>query len=227
MIPIEEEYFRFFTENSVAWQDLSRLDRFLHLMTPFYQKGFRYFQLIDTDQDRSFLYHLIPVVKKTFPELKLVVGGSISSVQDAAVLLANGADQVVIGSHFRKHPEMIADCQKKLASRVVVSLDYHKAEHDQFFAYLKKTKQMGCNHYLLVDADRILSLSGINPSLIAQVRNFLKVNDFLIYSGGVSSMSDFALALQNGADCTMIGSAFYSKRIELTEYATFISHLSS
>ena len=54
----------------------------------------------------------------------LAVGGGIRSVQDAELLIRNGADRLIINTKANQDPNFISDCAKKFGSQaVVVSID--------------------------------------------------------------------------------------------------------
>jgi cyclase len=76
-----------------------------------------------TEEQRKTLIDLVRKVASTI-NIPFTVGGGISSVEDVAILLQNGADKVSINSSAVKNPQLINDLAQKFGSQcVVVAID--------------------------------------------------------------------------------------------------------
>ena len=76
-----------------------------------------------TEQKRKTLADLVRKVAQAI-DIPFTVGGGISSVEDVAILLQNGADKVSINSAAVKRPELINDLAAQFGSQcIVVAMD--------------------------------------------------------------------------------------------------------
>ena len=76
-----------------------------------------------TEERRKTLVDLVRNVAKTI-NIPFTVGGGITSVEDVAILLKNGADKVSINSSAVKNPKLINELAQEFGSQcVVVAID--------------------------------------------------------------------------------------------------------
>ena len=76
-----------------------------------------------TEQKRKTLADLVRKVAQAI-DIPFTVGGGISSVEDVAILLQNGADKVSINSAAVKRPELINELAAQFGSQcIVVAID--------------------------------------------------------------------------------------------------------
>ncbi len=83
---------------------------------------------------------LVELVKRIAAEINIpfTVGGGISSVEDVAVLLQNGADKVSVNTAAFKNPQLIKDLSDAFGSQcVVLAIDTKKEDDGQWYVYLK------------------------------------------------------------------------------------------
>jgi len=94
--------------------------------------------LIDINREKRTidqLASLIPeIAKVTF--MPLAVGGGIKSVEDAACLINQGADKVIINSAAYTSPQVITEIANQFGSQaVIVSIDVKHDEHGNYQPY--------------------------------------------------------------------------------------------
>ena len=81
-----------------------------------------------TEQKRKTLANLVLKVATTL-DIPFTVGGGIRSVEDAMILLRNGADKVTINSAAVQRPELINELTNIFGSQcVVVAIDAKKVD---------------------------------------------------------------------------------------------------
>src|SRR5262245_44668209 len=69
--------------------------------------------------------------------IPFTVGGGVSSVEDASVLLNNGADKVSINTAAFKNPQLINDLAKEFGNQFeVLAIDTKKEEDGEWYVYL-------------------------------------------------------------------------------------------
>jgi len=81
-----------------------------------------------TVEKRKTLSELVKRIARHI-NIPFTVGGGVSSVEDASVLLKSGADKVSINTAAFKNPQLIADLAKEFGSQfVVLAIDTRKEE---------------------------------------------------------------------------------------------------
>ena len=168
----------------------------------------------------------LDVVRKTAEQvfIPLTVGGGIRSVVDVDRLLRAGADKISINTAALARPELIAEIADKFGSQVLVlSVDARRARTNSGFEvtthggresanidaleWVEKACQLGVGEILLNSMDADGTRAGYDIGMINSVRAITTVP--LIASGGAGSLSDFAGALDAGADALLAASVFH------------------
>jgi imidazole glycerol-phosphate synthase subunit HisF len=168
----------------------------------------------------------LDIVRKTAEQvfIPLTVGGGIRSVSDVDKLLRAGADKVSINTSAIARPELIAEIADRFGSQVlVISVDARRARTESGFEvtthggressgldalrWVEKACQLGAGEILLNSMDADGTRAGYDIGMITAVRQVTKVP--LIASGGAGTLSDFAAALDAGADALLAASVFH------------------
>ncbi|CAB5239996.1 unannotated protein [freshwater metagenome] len=168
----------------------------------------------------------LDVVRRTAEQvfIPLTVGGGIRSVEDVDRLLRAGADKVSINTAAIQSPELIADIADRFGSQVLVlSVDARRARTDSGFevtthggregsgidalGWIEKACALGVGEILLNSMDADGTRAGYDIGMISAVRAISHVP--LIASGGAGALSDFAAALDAGADALLAASVFH------------------
>ncbi len=156
--------------------------------------------------------------------IPLTVGGGIRSVQDVDRLLRAGADKISINTSAIARPELIAEIADRFGAQVLVlSVDARRARTESGFevtthggregtdidalAWVEKACALGVGEILLNSMDADGTRAGYDIGMITAVRAVSKVP--LIASGGAGTLSDFAAALDAGADALLAASVFH------------------
>jgi cyclase len=181
-----------------------------------------------TEERRKTLVDLVRKVASTI-NIPFTVGGGISSVEDVAILLQNGADKVSINSSAVKNPQLINDLAKKFGSQcVVVAIDAKQIGDEwivhlvggkiptllNLFNWAKEVEERGAGEILFTSMDNDGTKNGFANAALAKLSTL--VNIPIIASGGAGSMKHFADSFTKGkADAALAASVFHFKEIEI------------
>ncbi|MEI6476323.1 MAG: imidazole glycerol phosphate synthase subunit HisF [Actinomycetes bacterium] len=168
----------------------------------------------------------LEIVRKTAEQvfIPLTVGGGIRSVEDVDRLLRAGADKISINTAAIARPELIAEIADKFGSQVLVlSVDARRASTKSGFEvtthggregtmldaleWVESACDLGVGEILLNSMDADGTRAGYDIGMISAVRKVASVP--LIASGGAGALSDFAGALDAGADALLAASVFH------------------
>lgn len=171
------------------------------------------------------------VVRRTAEEvfIPLTVGGGVREVEDVNRLLRAGADKVGVNTAAIARPGLIADIADRFGSQVLVlSADVRRRRDasgmatGEFevtthggrqgtgldaIAWCARAAELGTGEILLNSMDADGTKNGFDLELIAAVRREVAVP--LIASGGAGAVTDFAPAVQAGADAVLAASVFH------------------
>ena len=129
--------------------------------------------------------------------IPLAVGGGIRSYEDAAQLIRQGADKIVLNSICYTQPQLIQQIANQFGSQAVVcAVDFRRQQNNiQLYSALGEKKElislethlntiqeMGAGEILLQSIDNDGCMAGFDLELIARVAELVKVP--LIAAGG-------------------------------------------
>lgn len=133
--------------------------------------------------------------------MPLTVGGNVRSLEDAARLIKNGADKVLIG-RGAKIPGLVESITDKFGSQaVVVSIDNGSADD------AADAERRGAGEIFLHARERDGCGDGYDLAAIHRVTGRIKLP--IIAAGGVGTVSHFADGLRAGADAVAAGNIFH------------------
>ena len=170
--------------------------------------------------------------------IPLTVGGGIRSVADVDRLLRAGADKVSINTAALARPELIAEIADRFGSQVLVlSVDARRAQTESGFEvtthggressgrdaleWVHYACTLGVGEILLNSMDADGTRAGYDIPMITAVRAIAPVP--LIASGGAGELSDFAAALDAGADALLAASVFHFGKFRLHEVKSYLA----
>ena len=181
-----------------------------------------------TEERRKTLIDLVRKVASTI-NIPFTVGGGISAVEDAEILLQNGADKVSINSAAVKNPQLINDLAQKFGSQCVVVAIDAKIIDGQWIVHLiggkvptewtlfdwaKEVEQRGAGEILFTSMDNDGTKNGFANEALAKLSKL--VNIPIIASGGAGNIQHFIDAFSEGkADAALAASVFHFKEIEI------------
>ena len=159
-------------------------------------------------------------------------------MDDVNNLLRAGADKVSINTAALKRPELISEIVDRFGSQVLVlSVDARRARTESGFEvtthggresagvdaieWVEKACALGVGEILLNSMDADGTRAGYDIGMISAVRKVSKVP--LIASGGAGALSDFAAALDAGADALLAASVFHFGIHRISDVKSYLS----
>jgi cyclase len=188
-----------------------------------------------TVEGRKTLAQLVKNVAKVI-NIPFTVGGGISSIADAALLLENGADKVSINSSAVRNPSLINDLAKEFGSQfVTVAIDTRNIEGEDVVhthggrtptalrtqQWARQVQDLGSGEILLTSMDHDGVKLGFNCILTAELSQMLSIP--VIASGGAGKMEHFKEVFIDGrADAALAASIFHFKEIEISSLKEYL-----
>ncbi|MCH0539912.1 imidazole glycerol phosphate synthase subunit HisF [Streptomyces sp. MUM 203J] len=167
------------------------------------------------------------VVRRTAEQvfIPLTVGGGVRSAEDVDRLLRAGADKVGVNTAAISRPELIREIAERFGRQVLVlSVDARRAEGTpsgfevtthggrrgtgiDAVEWAHRAAGLGAGEILLNSMDADGTKDGYDTEMITAVRREVTVP--VIASGGAGRLSDFAPAIDAGADAVLAASVFH------------------
>ncbi len=182
---------------------------------------------------------LVELVKRVAANINIpfTVGGGISSIDDVALLLQNGADKISVNSSAFKNPSLIKDLSNAFGSQcVVLAIDTKQESDGEWYVYLnggrtktdtktidwaKQAVKLGAGEILLTSMNNDGTKNGFALDITALLSNTLPVP--IIASGGAGSMEHFKDVFEvANADAALAASVFHYKEIEIPILKLFL-----
>jgi imidazole glycerol-phosphate synthase subunit HisF len=169
--------------------------------------------------------------------IPFTVGGGVSSVDDASVLLNSGADKVSINTAAFKNPALISELATAFGNQfVVLAIDTKKEDDGEWYVYLnggrtktdmrcidwaKKGVEAGAGEILLTSMNHDGTKSGFAIDITRQLSESLPVP--VIASGGGGTMQHFVDVFRDaGADAALAASIFHFKEIAIPDLKKYL-----
>ncbi len=209
----------------------------VELAENYYKSGADELTLLDITASSANRQTTIDVVKQTAEQvfIPLTVGGGVRSVSDVDTLLRNGADKVSINTAAIARPALIEEIATTFGSQVLV-LSVDAKRHASAFEvtthggreltginaldWIKQACDLGVRDILLNSMDADGTKSGFDLEMIAEVRKICQVP--LIASGGAGQLSDFADAVDAGADALLAASLFHFGTLQISDVKSYL-----
>lgn len=189
-----------------------------------------YLDISATVEGRNTFTSLVERIARNI-NIPFTVGGGISSLDDAARLLAVGADKISLNSAAVRNPMLIDEIASKYGSQfVVLAIDTKNIGGKWFitthggrllterelFAWAHEGQERGAGEILLTSMDHDGTRNGYPCELFAELCNSLSIP--VIASGGAGSVDDIADVLSKGcADAALAASIFHYGEITVDE----------
>ena len=181
-----------------------------------------------TVDDRSTTYDMVQrVAEQVF--IPLTVGGGVRSIADVDTLLRAGADKVSVNTAAIARPELLAELSRQFGSQcIVLSVDartvpagsaptpsgWEVTTHGgrrgtgiDAVEWATRGAELGVGEILLNSMDADGTKAGFDLDMLRAVRAAVTVP--VIASGGAGAVSDFAPAVEAGADAVLAASVFH------------------
>ena len=183
-----------------------------------------------TEQKRKTLVDFVRKVAQAI-NIPFTVGGGISSVEDVAILLQNGADKVSINSAAVKRPELINELAAQFGSQcIVVAMDAKQIDKQwkvhlvggkipteiDLFDWAKEVADRGAGEILFTSMDHDGTKAGFANEALARISE--EVNIPIIASGGAGNTQHFIDTFTKGkADGALAASIFHFGEVSVPD----------
>jgi cyclase len=165
------------------------------------------------------------MVKKVAREIDIpfTVGGGVTSVIDAALLLKSGADKVAVNSAAVKRPKLVSELSHNFGNQcIVVAIDAKKIDDKwkvhlaggtiptdlDLFKWAKQVEILGAGEIMFTSMNHDGVKTGFANEALAQLSE--TVNIPIIASGGAGADHHFETVFKDGkADAALAASVFH------------------
>ncbi len=170
------------------------------------------------------------IIRKTTDNVfvPITVGGGIRSLKDATEILRSGADKVAVNTAAIKKPELISEIANRFGKQcMVLSIQAKFKDNHWVVAYdsareytdmdvvewAHKAVKLGAGEILLTSVDQEGTQKGFDTELIQAVTALTNVP--VIACGGFGKATDFASAIEAGADAVAIAHMLHFNKISI------------
>ena len=157
--------------------------------------------------------------------IPLTVGGGIRNMEILETYLSLGVDRAILGTAAVTDPQFLREAVEKYGDKGAVGVDLKDGfvaikgwtetstlTADAFFAQME---ELGVKTVICTDISRDGAMKGTNRELYRTLSEKFSID--LIASGGVSSIEDIAALKAMGLHGAIIGKAYYTGAIDLSE----------
>ena len=181
---------------------------------------------------------MIDMVLKVASEINIpfTVGGGISSVEDASLLLRAGADKISVNSSAVKNPLLLKELADKFGSQcVVLAVDAKLIDNEwivflsggkiqtelALFDWVKKGVELGAGEILFTSMNHDGTKQGFAIQALEKMAEFVNVP--IIASGGCGAKEHFLDVFKSGnIDAALAASVFHFGEIEIPELKEYL-----
>ena len=183
-----------------------------------------------TLENRKTLAALVGEIAKKI-NIPFTVGGGINSLEDAKIMVKNGADKVSINSAALKNPNLITALSHEFGSQfVVVAIDIKFIENNWMVFtkggtekttwhavdWAKEAEKLGAGEILLTSMNNDGEKKGFALSITNQISQSVSIP--VIASGGAGNAAHFAeLFLKTEASAGLAASIFHYNEITIPD----------
>lgn len=183
-----------------------------------------------TLENRKTLAELVNQIAKKI-NIPFTVGGGINSVEDAKIMVQNGADKVSINSAAIQNPNLISELANEFGSQfVVVAIDVKFLENDwivfvkggtektnwKAIDWAKKVAQLGAGEILLTSMNNDGSKNGFALEITNEICKAVSIP--VIASGGAGKVDHFIeLFTKTEVSAGLAASIFHFNEIPISE----------
>ena len=188
-----------------------------------------------TNEDRKTFASLVLEIARHI-NIPFTVGGGISSVNDAAVLLNAGADKVSVNSSAVRNPKLVNELSKEFGSQFVVVAIDSKLTESGFIVHThggkkptslntidwaKEVYDRGAGEILLTSMNTDGAKSGFDLAVTKAVVDAVRIP--VIASGGAGTKQHFKEVFElAGADAGLAASIFHFGEIPVPELKQYL-----
>jgi cyclase len=215
----------------VQFQDIKDVNDPVQLASFYANEGadeLVFYDITASFEKRKLMQDLIQAIARSI-HIPFTVGGGISTIEDIALVLLNGADKVSLNSSVLDNPTLITEGAQRFGSQcIVVSMDVKRVQgvykvfqqggrietRYDAVSWAKQVEALGAGELVINSMDQDGRQTGFDLPLLQAIEKV--VNIPIIASGGAGSISDFIhLAKQTNVDGYLAASVFHYQTIRI------------
>jgi len=187
-----------------------------------------YLDITATHEKRKTLPQLVRRIAENL-NIPFTVGGGVSDIADAEILLENGADKLSINSAAVRRPEIISELAQRYGSQfVVVAVDARldngswevfvnggrKATGMELFSWVKEAQERGAGEILFTSMNHDGTKQGFAVDALKKMSSMVSIP--VIASGGAGQKKHFKEVFQNAqTEAALAASIFHYGEIAI------------
>lgn len=206
----------------------------LEVAKMFADAGIRRLHLVDLDGAKA--HHIVnhKVLETIASRTNLIIdfGGGLKSDDDLRIAFECGASMVTGGSIAVKNPEVFASWIEKFGGeKIILGADvkdekiavggWIETTDLELIPFIQNYMGKGISKVICTDISKDGMLSGPATDLYKKMLE-QEPTMYLIASGGVSSIRDIEMLIENKVPAVITGKAIYEGRIKLPELAKYL-----
>ncbi|MEE4116330.1 MAG: imidazole glycerol phosphate synthase subunit HisF [Marinilabiliaceae bacterium] len=171
-------------------------------------------------------------------DIPFTVGGGISDVEDASLMIKTGADKISINSAAFRRPELISDIASMFGSQCVVLAIDTRFEDGDWYVYLDggrtstgtrttewagRAEKLGAGEILLTSMNNDGTKDGFALDITATISTLLNIP--VIASGGAGKKEHFKEVFENtNASAALAASVFHFGEIGINDLKQYLRY---
>ena len=193
----------------------------------FQAAGAKRMHLVDLEAAKSGVPANIETIRAITEQTNLFVevGGGIRNMEVLKTYLSLGVDRAILGTAAVTDPQFLKAAVETYGDKVAVGVDlkdgyvaikgWTETSDLTVEAFFAQMEQLGVKTVICTDISRDGAMKGTNRELYQKLSERFSID--LIASGGVSTLEDITALKQMGLHGAIIGKAYYTGAINLTE----------
>lgn len=202
-------------------------DNPVEIARDFENQGAKFIHIVDLEGAKDGTTPNIDVVKDIVSNCNLFaeIGGGIRSMETVDKYIDAGVKRVILGTAAVNDEEFLKECVKKHGDKIAVGVDIKDGyvaikgwtEKSEFtcFEFCEKMQKLGVTTLICTDISKDGAMQGTNHDLYRELSEKFSMN--ITASGGVSSIDDVKRLANLNIYGAIIGKAYYTGAIKLTE----------
>jgi len=199
----------------------------LSVARDFEASGAKWIHMVDLEGAKTGGTPNLEVVRRVAQEtgLKVEVGGGIRSMEVVRAYLENGVSRVILGTAAVTDPAFLEAAVAAYGEKIAVGVDlkdgfvairgWTETSELEAFQFCRRMEALGVRTIICTDISRDGAMQGANHGLYQKLSEEFSLQ--IIASGGVSSLEDVKALAEMGLYGAIIGKAYYTGAVKLTE----------
>ena len=199
----------------------------IEIAMDFLNAGATHIHLVDLEGAKDGTTPNLETICKIKNETNLFceVGGGIRSEEVIEKYINAGLDRVILGTAAVTNPDFAKKTAEKYGEKIAIGVDikdgyvavkgWTEKSNLDAFDFCRQMQSFGIKTLICTDISKDGAMLGTNHELYERLRQNFDVQ--IIASGGVSSIDDVKKLAENNTYGAIIGKAYYTKAINLSE----------